>query len=565
MLGRPYAFTTMSTPPPPDATVDALPPLEEFRQRLMDKAPEMLPMFDGLIAVMRQVVVEAKLDAERSRSSLGPLLASIAQLRRMIFGRATEKDVAPAQEHQQYIDPAWLAGTITNVDVLPTMGAATSDATGASAKPEDKPKRERKPGLAARFPTIPVVEIDQALPAELQAIVDRGEARVERTGVFTEQLVTPDTTPVIRRVYGVALVNLAGQTQVAIAPAETIVPDGILADETIIAASVAKLLDAIPLHRQTKIWHRHGIDIPRQTLGDAVMAFADLVKPLANAINRQVLQSTVVFTDESWFRTKDPKLRRRCKRVNVWTKVGDGQVSYSYTEDRTHAQAIHVIGTGFTGYLVRDEWQGWAKLTDPTQVGCNAHARRPFARMQEDDPLAATMVALYGELFAVERQANATGLTDDALFALRLKLRTEHSAGIMVRIKDHAERVARERPPSHELHVGANYVINHWDKLTKFLTDGRLPPDNNLAENALRIVALIRKNSLFFGSDDAGHRYADLLTVLHSCRLQDLDPISYLMEIVPKLILNRNGRIIDLTNLTPKAWVASHPKDAPTN
>lgn len=535
----------------------SLPPLEVFRTQLQQFAPQLLVQFESIISALRKALTDAQSETAKARERLEPLRLSLLLLRRQIFGHCTEKDVAPCDAHQQYIDPSWHAAIVPGVDVAKTQ----ADHTTTSSKPAPKP-REPKASLGARFPTLPIEEMDQKLPSELQKLVDSGTHKVERNGECREQLLIPEEKPRIQRVFGVKIVEVQrGETTIEVAPAETVVPNGILADETIVNAAVSKFLDAIPLNRQCTRLERQGIELPRQTLGDAVAALADLTKPLAEEIDRQVLNSSVVYADESWFRTRDPKLRRRCKRVNVWTKVGDGQVSYSYTEDRQHQRALEVIGPDFKGYLVRDEWQGWAKLKGPDQVGCNAHARRPFAKLQEDDDYANAMIKLYGEVYEIERQANASGLTGEALFSLRLQARTEKTRPIMNRIKQLAEEIVRLRPPSHALHVAGNYILNHWTALTKFLDQGCLPPDNNTAENALRIIALIRKNSLFFGSDDAGARNVHLLTILHSCRLQGLHPVKYLLSVIATLILIRNGRPADLSELTPKAWVLLHGQD----
>ena len=123
----------------------------------------------------------------------------------------------------------------------------------------------------------------------------------------------------------------------------------------------------------------------------------------------------------------------------------------------------------------------------------------------------------------------------------------------MATIRAEAERIAAIYPSSHQLGDGAKYIIDYWEWLTRFLDDPDLPPDNNAAENALRINALIRKNSLFVGSLDAGHRDAIALTIVHSCRLLGLDPADYLNQVTPALLLHRRGRPQNLAILTPAA------------
>jgi hypothetical protein len=103
-----------------------------------------------------------------------------------------------------------------------------------------------------------------------------------------------------------------------------------------------------------------------------------------------------------------------------------------------------------------------------------------------------------------------------------------------------------------------HYLRNHWAALTRFVTDGRLPLDNNAAERQQRPIALGRKNWLFVASEDGGTWAADLLTVFQSCRLQHLDAIDYLTAIMPELIAGN----VDPLQLTPTAYTTKRPRIA---
>ena len=127
----------------------------------------------------------------------------------------------------------------------------------------------------------------------------------------------------------------------------------------------------------------------------------------------------------------------------------------------------------------------------------------------------------------------------------------------MEQLHAEAASIVKAYPGTHQLADGAQYILTYWDGLTRFLDHPELPTDNNAAENALRINALIRKNSLFVGSLPAAHRDAVALTVLHSCRLQRLVPADYLARVTPTLILHRHGRAQDLAAITPAAVSAA--------
>jgi hypothetical protein len=516
-----------------------------------------------------RVACEAELIAEntslraqlaRAQATIEHLAAQVRALHRKIFGHVNERAIEPVCANQTVLDlDLGAAAVAQETAALATPGDSTT--TGDIATPAKAaattaraPRRPRG-GIAARCPSLPIVEQEQSLPAGLAASVANGTQRVERTGRFHDVLDNGREEAVIRRTWEVRLVDIdTGAAVLTVPPTPQIRAGGELADRTVTDLVVGKFLDAMPIHRQLKAWTRRGIDVPRQTAGDHVADWCDVHAELAAAIKQQVLGAGQVHADESWFRVQDDELRRRCRRVNVWTLAGGGQVAYHYTEDRTHARAEEVVGSDFRGFLIRDEWPGWYELDAPTHVGCNAHARRPFAALQEIDGRARAMVALYGELYGIEDQAAASGLTGPQLWQRRWELRQKHSRPIMDRIRALAEAIAAAGPPAGELATGARYIIRHWTNLTRFLDHGCLPPDNNWAENCLRIVALIRKNSLFFGSDAAGARAAVALTVLHSCRVQGIDPYHYLADVTPRLLDRHPGQTLDLTALTPREW-----------
>ena len=103
-------------------------------------------------------------------------------------------------------------------------------------------------------------------------------------------------------------------------------------------------------------------------------------------------------------------------------------------------------------------------------------------------------------------------------------------------------------------------MISRRDALSRFLTDGRLEADNNVAENAMRIIALGRRNDLFAGSDAGGERAASIYTLVATARLNGLNPETYLRDILAKIAeahtINRIGELLPW-RMSPPAAAAS--------
>jgi hypothetical protein len=507
-------------------------------------------------AQAEQMVTEAvaKAVAEAVAKATAPLQAALAEAKRTIamlqtklYGvRAETSQVVLTAEGQQLIDATWGLSQ----DTTPAPGPLVPVADTAVRSPRDRR------GIAQRHPHLPLQETDAPLPPELAEQVAAGALVARRSGRHHDELVVPDAKPFVRRVHEIELLKAGStQPQLQVLP-DRIVPGGDLADETIHGFVVGKFLDAVPFHRQRGQLERVGVDLPKQTINDAVNAWGDLFAPLAACIVTQVLGSAVVHADASWQRLQ---AEGSCDRVHVWTILGGGQVAYRLTEDLKHARAGVLIPADFAGTLVTDAWPGWFTLALGERLAlCNAHARRPFAdwlKRNPHDPDAQRIIELYRILARLEREAD-DGPPDERR-ARRRRIRAERSRGVMDQIKAEATRMVGAYPASHQLADGARYILDYWDGLTRFLDNPDLPPDNNAAENALRINALIRKNSLFVGSLAAGHRDAVALTVLHSCRLQGLNPADYLAQVTPALLLHRRGRKQDLASLTPAAVAAA--------
>ena len=182
---------------------------------------------------------------------------------------------------------------------------------------------------------------------------------------------------------------------------------------------------------------------------------------------------------------------------------------------------------------------------------CNAHARRYVFNARTQHPeLSSQILGLYQLLYDVEDR----GRRLDA--SARLLLRRRESVPLMQQLDlvIHGP-LTRGLLPKSRLGTAVNYLRNNGNALKRFLSDGRLPIDNNDAERNLRRIAVGRKNWLFVGSRDGGERLAIILTVIASAHRHDLDVWAYLRDVLEQLAHGEQ----DLTQLLPDVWKAAHP------
>lgn len=515
------------------------------------------------VSELKQQIATQAAEIASLEQHLSLALERIQDLVHWRFGPRTERIDDPGQQVLTELLAELQAGGAGQAAAALIDADALAAGSGAQGRKQGK---RRLPSEMCPDLRIEVEIID--LPEEERFDAD-GNPLVRMGTEIKEEIVYDPATAYIRRVIRVQYGLATTGEKVAIAPPPPcIVTKGMLANATILQIIILHTVDCLPFNRIAEQVRRAGANIGRQLVTSSFHAFCPLAKPLMAAIEADLMEAQVLHVDGSFVFRQDRKRRRRCTRSPVYAITDGRQVLMKWRPDEKHETAADLI-PGYTGYLVRDEWDGWLKLDagQLTHVGCNAHARRWFAKNQED-PDAAKMVALYAQLYAIEHRAAESGLVSDALIAHRLRLRREHSAAIMDAIEAHAHDMIARR--SSGALAAANYIINHRVELRRFLDNGALPPDNNLAERVLRRNAMLRAARRFFVAEDGGENLAIAMSITGSCRLLDLNPLAYMQAVLPALFEYREAKrhnlpLPDLRPFTPWAYAQSvaKPGDGP--
>jgi transposase len=201
---------------------------------------------------------------------------------------------------------------------------------------------------------------------------------------------------------------------------------------------VAKNADHLPLHRQEKIFERHGVNISRKTMGGWLAQCADLLQPLYGSLKEVLFQSKVIGTDDTSVKVLDIKLPF-ARTGRIWPYYGDADhpvILYDYTATRERAGPEKFLA-GYRGYLQADAYGGYdAFFKDPArgliEVGCWAHARRYFHKaLESDQARMGPALLLIAQLYRVEKQARSLASED------RLRLRQLQSQPILDKLRDY--------------------------------------------------------------------------------------------------------------------------------
>jgi len=159
---------------------------------------------------------------------------------------------------------------------------------------------------------------------------------------------------------------------------------------------------------------------------------------------------------------------------------------------------------------------------------------------------AQTVVDLIGRLYHLETQARDAKLDADQVRAMR----QDKAKPIMAKIKALLLEREQTMPPKSLLGKAIAYALGQWDRVAIYLEDGRLRPDNNLAENAIRPFAVGRKNWLFSGSPAGPAASAALYRLIETAKANGLGPLRYLHFLFEKLPLVKSRE--DLQALRPQ-------------
>jgi len=334
---------------------------------------------------------------------------------------------------------------------------------------------------------------------------------------------------------------------------DRIVPKSILSDQVIVEAVVNKYCASLPLYRQQAIIKRDaGIDIPLSTLNDGVLRIGELLIPIVAAMKRELLAGSYIQADETPVGVQTHDKRGRNHQGYMWQYGSPGKgVVFDFRMGRDGDGPRQFLGN-FNGLLQTDGYQGYNRVGGPKMVhaGCLAHARRKFVdavKLNAKDQQAVRIVALMDELFAIDREAREQKFDH----AQRDLLRQQRAPELLERLRTEVLSAKKTALPKSATGQAANYTLSLWTKLTEFLNHPELELSNNLAENAMRAIAIGRRNWLHLGSKEAGPKIAAIFSVIESCRRLDLPIRKYLADVLPGLA---NRSIQSLPELTPTAY-----------
>ena len=484
---------------------------------------------------LRACLEAAEKKAAEAQEQVAQFEHELAQLKRLVFGTRNERFVP---EH--------------GPDQLPLFEGAVSPQV------PDASSSEQSTTVTVTHTRTKKKPVRQVLPSHLPREVIVIEPEVDTAGlrkIGEEVTETLDYRPakllVIRRVRPkyVDPRNEERGVLIAALPARP-VEKGLAEPGLLAHVVIEKYVDHLPLYRQVQRFTRQGITLAASTLGDWTRASADLLVPLYETLRKEALAGGYLQADETPIQVQDDQKTGKTHRGYYWVYHAPlkGLVVMDYQRGRSRDGPKDFLG-GFAGALQSDGYAAYDdfdRRDEITAYGCWAHARRYFHEALTSSPdLAEHALEEISKLYTVERVLRERSATVDE----RRRLRREQAVPVLDRLKLWLE--AHPGLPKSPWGQAVSYALSRWEKLSRYVEDGRIEIDNNLVENAIRPIALGRKNYLFAGSHEAAERAAVIYSLVATCKKHEVNPEEWLSDVLARIPTHPMKQVHELL---PHRW-----------
>ena len=471
------------------------------------------------------------------------LQLQVEWFKRQLFGEKSEKrlDVDPAMQG----------------NLLSALGVATPPPPKDESKESISYQRRKKARDGAVNDT--GLRFGEDVPQEIIAVTDPEieaipEARRERIGEKVTYRLAQRPGSYVVLAYTRPVYKILDEETILTTPAPANVLDRSVADVSFLAGMlIDKFCYHLPLYRQHQRLIQSGIQVSRSSLTVWAGRAIDLLRPLVDAQCRHVLQSRVLAMDETPIKAGRKK-KGKMHQAYFWPMYGDAdEMVFHYAASRAHQHVKTFLGD-FKGTLLSDGYEAYAAYArhkdGVTHAQCWSHCRRGFEKAQNSEPTASNeALALIGALYHHEEIIRDRQLEGEK----KLAYRTQHSEPV-VRVfwgwcNDQCHRP--DLLPSNPLSKALNYAMSRQTSLQVFLSDPEVPIDTNHLERGLRVIPTGKKNWLFCWTELGAERVAAIQSLLVTCKLQGVDPYTYLVDVLQRISEHPASRVIELT---PRVW-----------
>ena len=498
--------------------------------------PFLLPDLETLDpAALKAMICLQHAELISHRSQIERLELLIAKLRRMQFGRSSEKVERQIEQLE------------LKLEELEANQAELAPEPPQASNADRKSTASKRRALPEHLPR----EVHTHLPSEESCSVCKGKLKKLGEDVSEMLEYLPASFKVMRHVR--PRMCCAKCDRIVQAPASSRpIARGMAGPGLLAHVLTAKFCDHLPLYRQSAIYAREGIELDRSTLARWVGESSSLLAPLVEVLRRYVLSASKLHGDDTPVPVLAPGMGKT-RTGRLWTYVRDDRPSgstdapavwFTYSPDRKGEHPQQHL-KDFKGILQADAYAGFNKLYEGGSIQeapCMAHIRRKFYDLMEayKSPLATEAIERIAHLYAIEKEIR--GRSPDHRRSVRNARARPLLDSMHLWLQTSLATLSRKSETAAAIH----YALTLWPAMVRYVDDGRIEIDNSAAERSLRGVAVGRRNYLFAGSDRGGERAAVLYTLIESAKLNGLDPEAYLRHLLTHIAEHPICRIEEL-------------------
>lgn len=461
------------------------------------------------------------------------LKQQLQELKRMIFGSKSERFV-PTDDFQ--------------LSLFDTKQEIIKSEIQEINYTREKAKKEKKNAVRTKIPVhLPRIEEiiepedisddSKKIGEEITEILEYNPAQV-----FVRKIIRPKYAKSNNE--GIAIAELPSLP----------IPKGNAGASMLAHIMVSKFVDHLPYYRQIQIFKRQQLILSDSTLNGWFNATADLLEPLYDTLEKQLLQSDYIQADESPIGVQDSHKQGALHTGYQWVYRSpiDRLVFFKYHHSRERKAPENIL-QDFSGSLQTDGYHAYRNMKtkgEITLLACMAHARRYFEKALDNDKKRAEYVLTKIQyLYDIERKARERNINYKTRERYRKLYAQQVLSELEVWLKDNISQVL----PKSAIGKAIAYTLNLWVKLKEYVNDGKYEIDNNLIENTIRPLALGRKNYLFAGSHKAAQRAAMMYSFFATCKINDIEPLAWLTDVLNRISEHKANK---LSELLPQNWQA---------
>lgn len=494
----------------------------------------------------QQQISEKDRIIDEKTQAIKKLQQQVEMLQRRIWGKSSERYISE--------DPQQRRLDFDGLDLLPEEKELATSAkeeieqyktVRVAVKEKKQPVRKSLPESLPReevhiYPENIDTENSTELPSEITEVLEREPSRwyVRR---------------IVRHKYVLKALNGDTERQIVTAPMPVLPIAKSYAGATVLAdILIGKYVDHLPFYRQVQMFKQQGITIAPATINGWFDEVANLMRPAWYRLKELILKSDYIQSDETTIPIINNEKHQTVKGYIWMVRAVMPNLVFFHYDHGSRAQKVALqLFKDYQGVIQSDGYAVYdiyEKKKGVLPIGCWAHARRKFEEaLKEDKYRASYALEQIGLLYDVERQADRENLSDDG----RAELRSRLSYPIMVAFEKWMLKEYPKVLPKGRIGKAISYTYNIYHKLTRYHLDGRLKIDNNLGENAIRPVALGRKNWLFCGNDDAAENAAIIYSLLGCCKAHGVNFRDWLVFFLENIHKYDDDYNMDLADLLP--------------